>query len=118
MDLCTKFSDTISSVHFHSTFALQHPVSSAVEAKLWNNFGIWIKGLLPCKNTPETVLFPLYFDTVPAISLTLVLLRQIQGQKNPTMPKRRKGGFCKGGEGGECMAGLGILECVSSPHLT
>lgn len=81
MDLCTKFSDMISSVHFCSTFALQHPVSSAVEAKLWNCFVICIKELLPCKNTLVIVLFSLYFDAVPAISLNTCSATATTGAK-------------------------------------
>lgn len=95
MDLCTKSSDMISWVHFCSTFSLKHPASSAVETKLWNCFVICIKELLPCKNTPVIVLFSLYTDTVPEISLALVLRLWLQGQKKFTTSKRKKRRFCK-----------------------
>lgn len=60
-------------MHIYAVFAVQQ-VSLAAETKLWNCFVNQIEELLPCKNTPA-IIFSLYFDTVPAISLTFVLLQ-------------------------------------------
>jgi len=58
MDLYAKFSDSTSSMCFYAAFALQHPVSSAADVKLWNRFVSCIKDQLPSKNTPAIIFFP------------------------------------------------------------
>lgn len=103
-----------SSMHFCAAFALRHPLSSAAEAKLWNSFVSWIKELLPCKNTPALFFFPpCTLNTVPAISLTFVLL-QLWGQKKSQWGREEEG-FVKGlGH----TAGLGTLQCGNNSQLT
>lgn len=97
MDLCIKFSDTTNSVWFYATFAFQHPLSWAVEAKPGNWFVSQMKTQIPCKNTLQlSFFFPLYFDTVPEISRIRVLLELWGQKKNITVGKWSGGdGFVK-----------------------